>query len=261
MGQTNNNPTRLTNELHPLGPVQVGTLQRDYKEKIAAIRGICLSFAQGPLQQSLNSGDSSSAAGFRKYSSLLKEETTLDEAVHSVKSSLKQCQKTLSAASQDCSIKSDHLINTVRDMATEMGLECYLETGSRPDCPLPVSTLTIGGTIIVIDIDVDNTGAILRVKVSYSSDIHQDERVDRLLAHNLQCRCSKLLQTVPEKGKASEGKLAHLPDCSRNFDAFSKNMKAMATLEGFAKKYPDIDFFHNVQSMDVDLKELSKREM
>jgi len=59
-------------ELHPLGPIEVGTLQRDYKEKIAAIRAICLSFAQGPLHQSLNGGDSSLAPAFRKYSTLLK---------------------------------------------------------------------------------------------------------------------------------------------------------------------------------------------
>lgn len=59
-------------ELHPLGPIEVGTLQREYKEKIAAIRAICLSFAQGPLHQSLNGGDSSLAPAFRKYSTLLK---------------------------------------------------------------------------------------------------------------------------------------------------------------------------------------------
>ncbi|KAF9362746.1 hypothetical protein BGX34_005574 [Mortierella sp. NVP85] len=244
------NPGRLTN----------GTLQRDYKEKIAAIRAICLSFAQGPLHQSLNSGDSSSAPAFRKYSSLLKEENTLDEALYSVKSSLKQCQKTISAASQDGIVKSDHLINTIRDMATELGLECYLDTGSRPESVLPVSTLTIGGNVIVIDIDIDGVGAILRVKVSYASEIHQDERIDRLLAHNLQCKCSKLLQKLPERGQAKEGKLAHLPDCSRDFDAFSKNLKALATLDSFSKKYPDIDFFHNIRSMDADLKELFRRE-
>ncbi|KAI8349502.1 mediator of RNA polymerase II transcription subunit 1-domain-containing protein [Mortierella sp. GBAus27b] len=258
-GQTT--PSRFTNELHPLGPVQVGTLQRDYREKIAAIRAICLSFAQGPLHQSINSGDSSNAAAFRKYSSLLKEENTLDEALYAVKSSLKQCQKTLSAASQDGNIKSDHLINTIRDMATDLGLECYLETGSRPEGLLSVSTLTIGGNVIVIDIDVDGTGAILRVKVSYASEIHQDERIDRLLAHNLQCKCSKLLQTESGKGKAPESKFSHLPDCSRNFDAFSKNLKALATLDSFSKKYPDVDFFHNIRSMDVDLKELFRREV
>lgn len=100
---------------------------------------------------------------------------------------MKQCQKTISAASQDGIVKSDHLINTIRDMATELGcvyflkdncgivcstpptstlcsktahirdslsfpfrLECYLDTGS--ESVLPVSTLTIGGNVIVIDV-------------------------------------------------------------------------------------------------------------
>ncbi|KAG0370484.1 mediator of RNA polymerase II transcription subunit 1-domain-containing protein [Gamsiella multidivaricata] len=254
-------PNRMSNDLHPLGPVQVGTLQRDYKEKIAALRAICLSFAQGPLHHSLNGGDSSSAPTFRKYSSLLKEETVLDEAVHSVKTSLKQCQKTLCAASQDGNIKTEHLISTIRDMATDLGLECYLETGSRTEGLLPVSTLTIGGNVIVIDIDVDSAGAILRIKVSYASEIHQDERIDRLLAQNLRCKCGKLIQSVPEKGKAAEASLTHLPDCSRDFKTFSRNLKALATLDSFSKKYPNVDFFHNIRSMDMDLKELFKREM
>ncbi|KAI1318573.1 hypothetical protein EDD11_006264 [Mortierella claussenii] len=256
------NATRLTNELHPLGPVQVRLLQRDYKEKIAAIRAICLSFAQGPLQQSLNGGDSTSAPALRKYSSLLKEDAQNEEALSSVKLSMKQCQSTLRAASQDGNIKTEHLINTVRDMATDLGLECYLETGSRPDSLLPVSTLTMGGNVIVIDIEVESTGAIIRVKVSYASDIHQDDRIDRLLAHNLRCKCGKLTHSATEKGdKTTEGKLTHLPECSRDFKAFSKNLKALATLDSFSKKYPNIDFFHNIRSMDLDLRELFKREM
>ncbi|KAF9209065.1 hypothetical protein BGZ49_006474 [Haplosporangium sp. Z 27] len=250
------NPNRLIN-----GPVQVGTLQRDFKEKIAAIRSICLSFAQGPLQQSLNGSDSSTAPALRKYSSLLKEETQHDEALSSVKLNMKQCQDTLRAASQDGNIKMEHLISTIRDMATELGLECYLETGSRSDNSVYVSTLTIGGNVIVIDIDVESTGAILRCKVSYASEIHQDERVDRLLAHNLRCKCGKLLQTTSGTGKAAEGKLIHLPDCSRDFEVFSKNLKALATLDSFSKRYPNVDFFHNMKAIDVDLKELFKREM
>ncbi|KAF9952574.1 hypothetical protein BGZ72_006111 [Mortierella alpina] len=254
------NPNRLIHELHPLGPVQVGTLQRDFKEKVAAIRAICLSFAQGPLHQSLNGGDSSNLQQFKKYAALLKDETQLEEALSSVKLSMTQCQNTLRAASQDGNIKKDHLINTIRDMSTKLGLECYLETGSRPNNLLPVSTLTIGGNVIVVDIDVESTGAILRVKVSYASEIHQDERIDRLLAHNLRCKCGKLLQTK-ETDKPSDVSLTHSADCSRDFDAFSKNLKALATLDSFTKKYPNIDFFHNIRAMDLDFKELFKREM
>ncbi|GJJ68900.1 hypothetical protein EMPS_01246 [Entomortierella parvispora] len=255
------NPDLLPNELHPLGPIELGTLQREYKEKIAAIRAICLSFAQGPLHQSLNGGDSSLAPAFRKYSTLLKEETQLEEAMSSVKESMKQCQITLRAASQDGNIKTDHLLNTIKDMASGYGLECYLETGSRPNSLLPVSTLTIGGNVIVIDIDVESTGAVLRVKVSYDSEIHQDDRVDRLLAHNLRCKCAKLLQTAQSKEKPTEVKLVHMPNCSRDFDAFSKNLKALAMLDSLTKKYPHVDFFHNIRSIDADFKELFNREM
>ncbi|KAF9313828.1 hypothetical protein BG003_004757 [Podila horticola] len=254
------NPTRMANELHPLGPVQVGVLQKEYKEKIAAIRAICYSFAQGPLHQSLNGGDSSLAPAFRKYSTVLKDESQLEEGVTAVKASMKECQNTLRAASQDGFVKSDYLLGTVKEMATGLGLECYEEITNKPTVsPLPVSTLTIGGTVIVIDIEVESTGTLLKVKVDYSATIHQDERIERLLAHNLRCKCSKLIQVVPENKK--EATLTHLPDCSRDFDTFYRNLKALATLDSFQKKYPNIDFFHNIRSIDLDLKELFRREM
>ncbi|KAF9330668.1 hypothetical protein BG006_006376 [Podila minutissima] len=254
------NPTRMANELHPLGPVQVGVLQKEYKEKIAAIRAICYSFAQGPLHQSLNGGDSSLAPAFRKYSTVLKDESQLEEGVTAVKASMKECQNTLRAASQDGSVKTDYLLGTVKEMATGLGLECYEETTNKPTVsPLPVSTLTIGGTVIVIDIEIESTGTLLKVKVDYSATIHQDERIERLLAHNLRCKCSKLIQVIPENKK--EATLAHLPDCSRDFGTFYRNLKALATLDSFQKKYPNIDFFHNIRSIDVDLKELFRREM
>ncbi|KAF9925563.1 hypothetical protein FBU30_004676 [Linnemannia zychae] len=250
-------PNRLPHELHPLGPVQVGMLQKDFKEKIAAIRAICLSFAQGPLHQSISANDASSTSAFRKYSTLLKEETQLEEALSSVKTSMTQCQNILRAASQDGVIKKDHLLDSIKDMATGLGLECYLDTGSRSYSALPVWVLTIGGIVIVVDIEVDSTGAILRVKVSFSPEIYQDERVDRLLAQNLRCKCGKLFQS---EDKSESGNLSHRPDCSRDFDAFSKNLKALAILDNFQKKYP-VDFFHNIRAMDLDLKELFRREM
>ncbi|KAG0331261.1 hypothetical protein BG004_001753 [Podila humilis] len=171
------NPNRIANELHPLGPVQVGILQKEYKEKIAAIRAICYSFAQGPLHQSINGGEPSLAQQFRKYSTILKEATLLEEGLSAVKASMKQCQNTLRAASQDGEIKKDHLLSTVREMATGLGLECYLETAEKPAIsPLPISTLTIGGFVIVVDIEVESTGAILKVKVIYDAEVHQDDR-------------------------------------------------------------------------------------
>jgi len=39
----------------------------------------------------------------------------------SVKESMKQCQITLRAASQDGNIKTDHLLNTIKDMASGYG--------------------------------------------------------------------------------------------------------------------------------------------
>ncbi|KAG0251806.1 hypothetical protein DFQ27_008516 [Actinomortierella ambigua] len=243
---TSSNPPRI-----PHGP-----LQKQFKEKIAAIRAPCMAFTQGPLQQAVGGGESGSSTAFRKYSSLLKEETLLEGALANVKSNLKSCQNLLRAASHDGNTRSDHILNTVKEMATSLGLECYLDAVAQPSSAQSVSTLTVGGTVIVIDIDVESTGTILRIKVSYASEIHQDERIDRLLVLNLQCKCQRLMQS-----DRMDGMLAHQPDCTRNFETFGRNLTVLATLDKLTKIYPHYDFFQNVRSLDLDFKEIYRREM
>ncbi|KAG0224291.1 hypothetical protein BGW42_005200 [Actinomortierella wolfii] len=233
---SSSNAARIPHELHPLGPVQLGPLQKQFKEKIAAIRAPCMAFTQGPLQQSINGGESGSNMAFRKYSSLLKN--------------------LLRAASHDGNTKSDHILNTVKEMATSLGLECYLDAVAQPSSAQSVSTLTVGGTVIVIDIDVESTGTIMRIKVSYASEIHQDERIDRLLVLNLQCKCQRLMQN-----DRVDGTLLHQSDCTRNFDTFHRNLTVLATLDKLTKVYPHVDFFQNVRALDLDFKEIYRREM
>ncbi|KAF9974437.1 hypothetical protein BGZ73_002179 [Actinomortierella ambigua] len=225
------NPIRIPHELHPLGPVQLGPLQKRFKEKIAAIRAPCTAFTQGPLQEAASGGESGSSTSFRKYSTLLKEETVLEGALANVKLNLKSCQNLLRAASHDGNTRSDHILNTVKEMATSLGLECYLDAVAQPSSAQSVSTLTVGGTVIVIDID-------------------------RLLVLNLQCKCQRLMQN-----DRVDGMLLHQPDCTRNFETFDRNLTVLATLDKLTKIYPHVDFFQNVRALDLDFKEIYRREM
>lgn len=45
----------------------------------------------------------------------------MEEALSSVKASMTQCQNTLRAASQDGGIKKDHLLGSIKEMATGLG--------------------------------------------------------------------------------------------------------------------------------------------
>lgn len=78
---------------------------------------------------------------------------------------------------------------------------------------------------------------MLRAKVTYVSDTlqnDQDDRVDKMLAENLQ---------------------------SRNFDLFTRNLQSLALLDQLNVKYSFVDFFHITKSLLNDLKTICQREM
>lgn len=84
---------------------------------------------------------------------------------------------------------------------------------------------------------MDDTGRVLRAKVTYVSDTlqnDQDDRVDKMLAENLQ---------------------------SRNFDLFTRNLKSLALLDQLNIKYPFVNFFSITKSLLHDLKTICQREM
>jgi hypothetical protein len=73
--------------------------------------------------------------------------------------------------------------------------------------------------------------------VTYVSDTlqnDQDDRVDKMLAENLQ---------------------------SRNFDLFTRNLKSLALLDQLNVKYTPVDFFSITKTLLNDLKTICKQEM
>jgi hypothetical protein len=77
----------------------------------------------------------------------------------------------------------------------------------------------------------------LRSKVTYVSDTlqnDQDDRVDKMLAENLQ---------------------------SQNFDLFTRNLKSLALLDQLNVKYTPVDFFSITKNLLNDLKTICRQEM
>jgi hypothetical protein len=67
----------------------------------------------------------------------------LEEALSSVKASMTQCQNTLRAASQDGGIKKDHLLGSIKDMATGLG---YVPSRNEKS---PVDMVVFGCVLIL----------------------------------------------------------------------------------------------------------------
>lgn len=78
---------------------------------------------------------------------------------------------------------------------------------------------------------------MLRAKVTYVSDTlqnDQDDRVDTMLAENLQ---------------------------SRNFDLFTRNLQSLALLDQLNVKYTPVDFFSITKTLLNDLKIICQKEV
>lgn len=78
---------------------------------------------------------------------------------------------------------------------------------------------------------------MLRSNVTYASETlkdEQDDRVDKMLAENLQ---------------------------SRNFDLFTRNLKSLALLDQLNVKYSPANFFSILKNLLNDLRTICRQEM
>lgn len=78
---------------------------------------------------------------------------------------------------------------------------------------------------------------MLRSNVTYASETlkdEQDDRVDKMLAENLQ---------------------------SRNFDLFTRNLKSLALLDQLNVKYSPVNFFSILKNLLNDLRTICRQEM
>ncbi|KAJ2628900.1 hypothetical protein GGF44_004383 [Coemansia sp. RSA 1694] len=75
------------------------------------------------------------------------------------------------------------LVERLKSTAKRLGLAHYTDTHTEGD--ETITTVTLAGSIIVIDVDIGAHVEALKVKVSYVSDIEHDERIDALMLDRL----------------------------------------------------------------------------
>ncbi|KAG1077826.1 hypothetical protein G6F42_024594 [Rhizopus arrhizus] len=175
---------------------------------------------------------------FRKHFTHLKEQATLESTVMRVKDTLSSTKeffdKTLREKEES---KSKIETQRLEKLAQSMGLVTFVDSTQKFESNVPITTITLGGTIIVIDIDIDDKGRVLRTKVTYVSDTmqnDQDDRVDLMLTENLQ---------------------------NRQFELFKRNLGSLALLDKLNVKYNPVDFFSIVKHLLTDLRTICNEEI
>ncbi|KAI9365745.1 hypothetical protein BD770DRAFT_312536 [Pilaira anomala] len=223
-------------ELHALGTINLDKAREEFTQHINSIRNICSQFESEVLGDVMKMGAGADPA-FRKHFTHLKEQASLESTVMRVKDTLKTTKAFLEKSLREKE-ESKSKIETQRleKLAQSMGLVAFIDS-HKFESGVPITTITLGGTVIVVDIDIDESGRVLRSKVTYVSDTlqnDQDDRVDKMLAENLQ---------------------------SRNFDLFTRNLKSLALLDQLNVKYESVDFFSITKGLLTDLKDICRQEI
>ncbi|CEJ01252.1 hypothetical protein RMCBS344292_15286 [Rhizopus microsporus] len=211
--------TKQPNELHALGPVNLDKTRQEFSQHINSIRNICSQFETEVLGDVMKMGAGADPA-FRKHFTHLKSKERLEE-------SLKEKDES----------KSKIEIQRLEKIAQSMGLITFVDSSKMFETENPITTITLGGTLIVIDIDIDDMGRIHNTKVTFVSESMQAEegdRVDRILKENLQ---------------------------SCNFELFERNLQSLALLDQLNVKHKPMDFFSIINNLLKDLKTICSNEL
>ncbi|CAO3608624.1 unnamed protein product [Cunninghamella echinulata] len=166
---------------------------------------------------------------FRKHFNQLKEQATTESTVLRVKDLLKQSNDYLEKALDDIEESKSKLNpQQLEKLGKSMGLMCFIDT-SQKDTGDRITTITLGGTIIVVDIDIDDDGKVHRAKVTFVPENLQndaDEKLDKLLARNLE-QC--------------------------DYEQFRRNLGMLALLDKLNVEHSSTDFFSIVRGLYKDM--------
>ncbi|KAI7899121.1 uncharacterized protein BX663DRAFT_488644 [Cokeromyces recurvatus] len=225
------------NELHALGKVNLDKAREEFAQHINIIRNVCSQFETEVLGDVMKMGAGADPA-FRKHFTHLKEQAMLESTVRRFKETLKQTKEYFDNSIREKE-ESKLKIETQRleKIAQSMGLVTFIDSTQKFESDVPITTITLGGTVIVVDIDIDNMGRILRAKVTYVSEGLQndkDDRVDAMLAENLQ---------------------------KRQFELFKRNLGSLALLDQLNVKYNPTDFFLITKNLFNDFVTIYQQEI
>ncbi|KAI8994632.1 mediator of RNA polymerase II transcription subunit 1-domain-containing protein [Pilobolus umbonatus] len=227
----------LPNELHAFGMVNLDKVREDFSHHINLIRNVCSQFETEVLGDVMKMGAGADPA-FRKHFTHLKEQAALETTVMRLKDTLKNTNEhLLNSLKEKEESKSKIETQRIEELARSLKLVPFVDSSQKFESGIPITTITLGGTVIVVDIDVDDTGHVQRTKVTYVSETlenDQDDRVDLMLAKNLQ---------------------------TRNFDLFKRNLGSLALMDQLNVKYAPTDFFQITKNLLDDLRSICELEM
>ncbi|KAJ1912026.1 hypothetical protein H4219_005752 [Mycoemilia scoparia] len=140
-----------------------------------------------------------------------------------------------------------YIVKNLERIANELGLVSYVDTskldtmatnssgsGGSGGETKRITSVTICGDIIVLDVDIDSKGCVQKVKLSFASEAQHDHAADQLF----------------------EKTVKHL-----DFVKLKNYLAVLSTFDKLNKKFKPIDFFHATNVLTNSLEGISELEL
>ncbi|KAJ2863857.1 hypothetical protein GGH94_003307 [Coemansia aciculifera] len=232
--------------LHPFGPVNVDGAKTAFTQACKRLREALTSYrdttlaswthllsAQGPP------GNYDGMALTNKAPAAVRELDEMRRIADALHEDTKQCKMILLDAAASAISKAlvsgpqqAMLVERLKSTAKRLELAHYTDT--RMEGTETITTVTLAGSIIVIDVDIGDSSASLKVKVSYVSDIEHDERIDALMLDRLR---------------------------AGDIRGFEELVEEMAVLDRLTRERSPASFIHNTFAIIATLKEIQVQEL
>ncbi|KAJ2907834.1 hypothetical protein GGI21_003491 [Coemansia aciculifera] len=250
--------------LHPFGPVNVDGAQTSFTQACKRLREALTSYRDTTLVswsrllssdsrqlsagQPIGMNESLAVALTNKAPSTVRELDEMRRIADALHEDTNKCKGVLLDAAADAISKALAvtgptgqqamlLVERLKSTAKILGLAHYTDVrtedgGGGGDGT--ITTVTLAGTIIVIDVDIGAHVEALKVKVSYVSDIEHDERIDALMLDRLR---------------------------AGDVRGFEELVAEMAELDRLTRTQSPASFIHNTFAVVATLAEIQAQEL
>ncbi|KAJ1663573.1 hypothetical protein IW140_004860 [Coemansia sp. RSA 1813] len=238
--------------LHPYGPVNVEQAKQSFAQACKRLRDALLGYRDTTLVSwsrlfATEGGNPNLITITNRATAASQELVSMRQITDALHEDVDKCRSFLLDAAADAISRSltnqcASLVNTsqttmiierLKAIAKRLGLAHYTDVQKR-ESEGEITTVTLAGGILVIDVDIGSNMEQLKVKVSYVSDIEHDERINTLMLGRLR---------------------------AGDIRGFEKLVQEMATLDRLTNERSPANFIHNTFAIISTLAEIQKQEI
>ncbi|KAJ1801241.1 hypothetical protein LPJ59_000455 [Coemansia sp. RSA 2399] len=238
--------------LHPYGPVNVEQAKQSFAQACKRLRDALLGYRDTTLVSwsrlfTTEGNNPNLATITNRTTAAAQELASMRQIADSLHEDVDKCRSFLLDAAADAISRSltnqfdssdgtglsTMLIERLKAISKRLGLAYYTDVQKR-EGEGEITTVTLAGGILVIDVDIGSTIGQLNVKVSYVSDIEHDERINTLMLRRLR---------------------------TGDIHGFERLVQEMATLDRLTNERSPANFIHNTFAIISTLAEIQRQEL